>query len=101
MVEVQNSRSFCQTGKYQDFLFKMLSAIGLNQVDIKCVSINADDLTRTLGQYNAKAVLLMGKGLTSSSSKHFVMHHPSEILMNERLKREAWEVLKNIKACLK
>ncbi|SFV81255.1 hypothetical protein MNB_SUP05-6-248 [hydrothermal vent metagenome] len=101
VIETQNSRSFCQAGKYQDFLLKMLSAIGLQQQDVNCISINADDLSRTLGQYNAKTVLLMSKDLKSSTEQHFIAHHPSEILVNEQLKRETWEVLKKIKACLK
>ncbi|HAU19866.1 MAG TPA: hypothetical protein DCT00_00095 [Gammaproteobacteria bacterium] len=101
VIETQNSRSFCQAGKYQDFLIKMLGAIGLHQQDVIFVSINADDLSRTLGQYNAKTVLLMSKDLKSSSEQHFIAHHPSEILVNEQLKRETWEVLKKIKACLK
>lgn len=101
VVETKNSRSFCQTGKYQDFLLKMLGAIGLHQQDVIFVSINADDLSRTLGQYNAKTVLLMSKDLKPSSEQHFIAHHPSEILVNEQLKRETWEVLKQIKACQK
>jgi len=101
VIETQNSRSFCQDGKYQDFLLKMLSTIGLQQQDVNCISINADDLSRTLGQYNAKTVLLMSKDLKSSSEQHFVAHHPSEILINKQLKRETWEILKKIKACLK
>ena len=101
VIETQNSRSFCQTGKYQDFLLKMLGAIGLHQQDVTFVSINADDLSRTLGQYNAKTVLLMSKDLKPSSEQHFVAHHPSEVLVSEQLKRETWEVLKQIKACLK
>jgi len=70
VIETQNSRSFCQTGKYQDFLLKMLGAIGLHQQDVTFVSINADDLSRTLGQYNAKTVLLMSKDLKPSSEQH-------------------------------
>ncbi|MCS5586353.1 MAG: hypothetical protein NZ702_02505 [Gammaproteobacteria bacterium] len=101
VIETQNSRSFCQAGKYQDFLLKMLGAIGLQQEDVNFISISVDDLSRTLGQYNAKTVLLMSKDLNPSSEQHFVAHHPSEVLMNEQLKRETWEVLKKIKACLK
>ena len=101
VVETENSRSFCQPGKSQDFLLKMLSAIGLKQDDIKCISINVDDLSRTLAEYNAKTVLLMSEGLSVSSVHHFSTHHPGAILTNEQLKREAWEVLKKIKACLK
>ena len=101
VVETENSRSFCQPGKSQDFLLKMLSAIGLSADDIQCISINVDDLSRTLAEYNAKTVLLMSEGLSVSSVHHFSTHHPSAILTNEQLKREAWEVLKKIKACLK
>ena len=101
VVETENARSFCQPGKYQDFLLKMISAIGLSKDDIQCISINADDLSRTLAEYNAKTVLLMSEGLSVSSAHHFSTHHPSAILTNEQLKREAWEVLKKIKVCLK
>ena len=101
VVETENARSFCQPGKSQDFLLKMLSAIGLSEDDIQCISINVDDLSRTLAEYNAMTVLLMSEGLSVSSVHHFSTHHPSAILTNEQLKREAWEVLKKIKACLK
>jgi hypothetical protein len=37
----------------------MLGAIGLEKANIKCITINALDLEHTLGQYNAKTVLLM------------------------------------------
>ena len=101
VVETENARSFCQPGKSQDFLLKMLSAIGLSEDDIQCISINVDNLSRTLAEYNAKTVLFMSEGLSASSAHHFSTHHPSAILTNEQLKREAWEVLKKIKACLK
>ena len=101
VIETNNTHSFCLSGKYQDFLLKMLSAIGLKKDDIQCISINIDDLSHTLSGYNAKTVLLMSKGLKPSSKQHFSTHHPSEILINEQLKREAWEVLKEIQACLK
>ena len=101
VIETSNSHSFCLSGKSQDFLLKMLSAIGLKKDDIQCISINIDDLSHTLSGYNAKTVLLMSKGLKPSSKQHFSTHHPSEILTNEQLKREAWEVLKEIQVCLK
>ncbi|CAC9446022.1 hypothetical protein BSPLISOX_906 [uncultured Gammaproteobacteria bacterium] len=101
VIETQNAHSFCQTGKVQDFLFKMLGAIGLEKANIKCITINALDLEHTLGQYDAKTVLLMSKGLSSDVQAHFFTHHPSEILVNETFKREAWEVLKQLQQCLK
>jgi hypothetical protein len=101
VIETKNPHSFCQTGKTQDFLFKMLGAIGLEESDIKCISINTDDLNQTLKQYNANIVLLMSASLKPFSYKHFASHHPSEVLANEELKRETWEMLKKVKQCLK
>ncbi len=101
VIETPNAHSFCQTGKIQDFLFKMLGAIGLKKSDIKCVDIEVNDLTDTLGQYDAKVVLLMSKDLVLGANNHFVIHHPSDILTSDTLKREAWEVLKKVQVCLK
>ncbi|QKQ23935.1 hypothetical protein HUE58_01830 [Candidatus Ruthia endofausta] len=101
VIETKNLHSFCQIGKTQNFLFKMLGAIGLEKSDIKCVSTNIDDLNQTLKQYNAKTVLLMSADLKPSLMQHFVAHHPSEVLTNKQLKRETWEVLKKVKRCFK
>ena len=101
VIETSNPHSFCLNGKPRDFLLKMLGAINLTEEDIHCISINVDDLSRTRSGYNAKTVLLMSEGLKPSSEQHFVAHHPSEILTNNQLKREVWEVLIEIKACLK
>ena len=101
VIETQNAHSFCQIGKIQDFLFKMLGAIGFEKANVKCITIDAVDLERTLEQYDAKTVLLMSKNLSSDAQAHFSMYHPSEILVNETFKREAWEVLKQLQQCLK
>jgi hypothetical protein len=101
VIETSNTHSFCQTGKTQDFLLKMLSAIGLKKSDIKCLNIEINNLPHVLNQYEAKTVLLMSKGLASSVSNHFSIHHPSDILGNNVLKREAWEALKKVQICLK
>ncbi|WP_190600783.1 hypothetical protein [Candidatus Vesicomyidisocius sp. SY067_SCS001] len=101
VIETKIPSSFCQKGKTQDFLFKMLGAIGLKKSDIKYVSININDLDQTLSQYNAKTVLLMDIGLKSSSIHHFYIHHPSNVLTNGKLKRETWETLKKVRQCLK
>ena len=100
VVETHNPYSFSEAGKYQDFLFKMLSTIGLKPSDVDCISIQAEDLTSMLQQYQAKAVLLMSKDLSPSSARHFVTHHPSSILADTTLKRDAWEILKSLKQCL-
>ncbi len=101
VIETQNAHSFCQTGKTQDFLFKMLGAIGLERSNVKCIVIDVVDLECTLEQYDAKTVLLMSKNLLSNAQEYFYTHHPSEILNNETLKREVWEVLKQLQQCLK
>lgn len=101
VVETQNTHSFCQVGAVQEFLFKMLGAIGLEKKHIHYITIDATELDCTLKQYDAKTVLLMGKNLSSHIKSHFHTHHPSEILNNEALKREAWETLKQLEKCLK
>lgn len=101
IIETQGVHSFCQAGDSKVFLFKMLSAIGLKESDFHCINIQANDLSAALEKYNAKAVLLMNSDLKSSSAQHFIAHHPSQILTNELFKREAWEVLKKLQACLK
>lgn len=101
VIETQNAYSFCQAGDTEVFLFKILGAIGLKKSDTQCVSIKVNDLIATLEKYNAKTVLLMSTSLKPSSPQHFKTHHPSEILANESFKREAWEVLKKVQACLK
>ncbi|MDC9715162.1 MAG: hypothetical protein PSN36_05020 [Gammaproteobacteria bacterium] len=101
VIETQNPHSFCQTGKTQDFLLKMLGAIGLKPSQIQLKNINPADLTPTLKQHNAKTVLLMSTDLKPTTQQHFATHHPSVILNNQQRKREAWEVLKQLKQCLK
>ncbi len=97
VIETRGMHSFCKVGKTQDFLLKMLSAIKIAKNDIKCVAIDANDLDNILQQYDAKSVLLMSKNLFSDTKSHFHTHHPSEILANETLKRDAWETLKQLK----
>lgn len=101
VVETQNTHSFCQTGAVQELLFKMLGAIGLEKKHINYITTDATKLDSTLKQYDAKTVLLMGKGLSTHTKSHFHTHHPSEILNNAALKHEAWETLKQLEKCLK
>lgn len=101
LIETQSVDSFCQVGEIETFLFKMLGAIGLKKSDVHCINIKVNDLKVTLERYNPKTVLLMNADLKPSSAQHFVTHHPSAILTNELFKREAWEALKKVQACLK
>lgn len=95
VVENKNNDSFIQQGKTRDFLLKMLSTIGLNKDDIICT----DKFDKE--KYNAQMVLFMGSGFKTNAKNQFITYHPSDVLKNQNLKREVWEVLKQIKQCLK
>lgn len=96
VVENVTKDSFCQQGKIQDFLLKMLAAIGLEKNQV--VLLNTADMSE-IKNYNAKTVLLMDANFAVKNS--FKTHHPANILTNNTLKREAWEVLKQLKQWLK
>lgn len=90
--------SFCQTGKIQDFLLKMLAAIDLKASDMQLINLHKDK-SSILQNYNAKVVLAMGD--VGNIKTDFNTHHPAKILNNNMLKRESWEVLKQVQQCLK
>ncbi|SMN16554.1 hypothetical protein CRYPA_321 [uncultured Candidatus Thioglobus sp.] len=98
---MENQNSICIAGEVQDFLFKMLSAIGLQQKNIACIKVSPNTLLDQVANYNARTILLTHQQLTLNTSNAFSMLHPSEVLKDERLKRDAWEVLKQVEACLK
>lgn len=100
VVETECTESVCQAGLSQDFLYKMLSAIGLDKQDIICIQSPASQVSQVLSKYKAQVVLVMDTQVSLTHDNMFVVHHPSDILKNEQLKREAWEVLKKVKACL-
>lgn len=101
VVETQCSKSICEPGEVQDFLYKMLSAVGLAKKDVVCIKSKPDAALQEISKYTAQTILLMDTRVSLVKDKVFSMHHPSDILKNEQLKREAWEVLKQVKACLK
>jgi hypothetical protein len=101
VVESEQEHSFCQSGQSYDFLEKMLGAIGLSMSDVKCVSATNSTLSSVIEDNPAKAVLIMDKALKSTIGQTFTTCHPYEIISNPALKREAWEVLKEVKKCLK
>lgn len=100
VVEFKNPGSICKAGAQQDFLYKMLSAIGVNKKEVICIEVDADNFSQEISKYKSKAILLMGSGFKSIATNSFVMHHPNDILKNEQLKRDTWEVLKQVKICL-
>jgi hypothetical protein len=101
VIEAKNSNSIGSLGATQDFLYKMLLAIGLQKTDVRCVTTNADNLVQEVSKYKAQVILLLDEQFSLRADGVFTINHPSEILKNERLKREAWEVLKQVKICLK
>lgn len=99
VVENQQNALFSKPGQIQDFLLKMLGAIGLESSDVALV--NADDLDKTLMHYQADTILLTGDAITCERDNCFSMDHPSVILKEPALKRPAWEILKQLQQCLK
>lgn len=100
VIETECAESMCQSGAAQDFLYKMLLAIGLDKQDIVCIQSPSNQVSQVLSKYKAQVVLVMDAQVPLTHEKMFAIHHPSDILKNEQLKREAWEVLKKVKACL-
>jgi hypothetical protein len=100
LVESKKTRSIFQTDAERDFLYKMLDAIGLKKQDVILIQSTENEVFQVINGYQAKAILLLDAGFSLDLSSSFLMPHPSEILNNEQLKREAWEVLKKVKKCL-
>lgn len=86
-----------QQGKQADLLLKMLGAIGLTQTDFHCIAIDKTQLKSLKTQFKAKTILILSEDINLMSANVFDCIHPSEILKNPDLKREAWEVLKQLK----
>ncbi len=101
VVEAESSSSVCHSGAAQVFLYKMLSAIGLHEKEVICIQANADNFLQKVSKYSAQVTLLTDAQFKPTTGEAFNIHHPSDILKHEALKREAWEVLKQVQACLK
>ena len=101
VVEAETQHSFCQPGESYDLLEKMLGAIDLSMTSVKCASATNQTLANVVTQNPARAVLIMGDLTASTLGKVYATHHPHDILKNPGLKRQAWEVLKEVKKCLK
>lgn len=101
VIETGKEHSFCRSGHCYDLLEKMLGAIGLPMSEVKCVCATKNTLSSVIENNPANAILIMDKTLKSTLDHVFTTFHPHEIFTNPTLKREAWEVLKEIKKCLK
>ncbi len=100
VVEMDTQDSICNTGEAQVFLFKMLGAIGLQEDQSACIKATPDTLIQKISTFDATVILLTDQRLTLTKKGVFNMLHPSEVLKNDQFKREAWEVLKQVKKCL-
>ena len=101
VIETEQQRSFCQSGQSYDLLEKMLGAIGLLMSEVKCVRATKYTLSSVIEDNPANAILIMDKALKSTIDHAYITYHPREIFTNPDLKRETWEVLKEMKKCLK
>ena len=101
IIETTSQDSFCEPGESQDLLIKILTSIDLTLSNVCLRSIEKDNLDEYIRANPAKAVLVMGSEVNSDLSFLFSTHHPRDILKNNKLKREVWEVLKKVKLCLR
>ena len=101
IIETTSQDSFCEPGESQDLLLKILTSIDLTLSNVCLMSIEKDNLDECIRANPSKALLVMGSEVNSNLSFLFSTHHPRDILKNNKLKREVWEVLKKVKLCLR
>ena len=101
VVELDSQASFCQAGASQDLLFKMLASIGLSLNDCNLLSVSKSEVDTVIQKHSSDLILVMDSSFSLESKTLFVMHHPKDIIENPKFKRDSWEVLKQVKLCLK
>ena len=101
IIETTSQESFCDPGESQDLLIKILTSIDLTLSNVCLMLIEKDNLDECIRVNPANAVLVMGSEVNSDLSFLFSTHHPRDILKNDKLKREVWEVLKKVELCLR
>ena len=101
VIELDSQGSFCKAGASQDFLFKMLASIGLSLNECNLLSISKSEIDALIHKYSSGLILVMDSSISLKGKTLFVTHHPKDIINNPKLKRDSWEVLKQVKLCLK
>jgi hypothetical protein len=101
VVELDSQGSFCQAGASQDLLFKMLASIGLSLNDCNLLSVSKSEVDTIIQKYASDLILVMDSSISLEGRTLFVTHHPKDIIEDPKLKRDSWEVLKQVKLCLK
>jgi hypothetical protein len=101
VVELDSQGSFCQAGASQDLLFKMLASIGLSLNDCNLLSVSKSEVDTIIQKHASDLILVMDSSISLEGRTLFVTHHPKDIIEDPKLKRDSWEVLKQVKLCLK
>ena len=101
VVELDSQGSFCQAGASQDLLFKMLASIGLSLNDCNLLSVSKSEVDKVIQKHASDLILVMDSSISLEGKTLFVTHHPKDIIDDPKLKRDSWEVLKQVKLCLK
>ena len=101
VVELDSQGSFCQAGASQDLLFKMLASIGLSLNDCNLLSVSKSEVDTVIQNHSSDLILVMNSSISLEGKTLFVTHHPKDIIEDPKLKRDSWEVLKQVKLCLK
>ena len=101
VVELDSQGSFCQAGASQDLLFKMLASIGLSLNDCNLLSVSISEVDTVIQKHSSDLILVMDSSISLESKTLFMTHHPKDIIEDPKLKRDSWEVLKQVKLCLK
>ena len=101
VVELDSQGSFCQAGASQDLLFKMLASIGLSLNDCNLLSVSKSEVDKVIQKHASDLILVMDSSISLEGKTLFVTHHPKDIIEDPKLKRDSWEVLKQVKLCLK
>ena len=101
VVEIDSQGSFCQAGASQDLLFKMLASIGLSLNDCNLLSVSKSEVDKVIQKHASDLILVMDSSISLEGKTLFVTHHPKDIIEDPKLKRDSWEVLKQVKLCLK
>ena len=101
VLEVGSEDSFCESGASQDLLFKMLASIGLSLNECDLISIDKSDINLFIQDHSSDLMLIMDSSFSVTGESLFVTHHPKDIIEDPKLKRDSWEILKQVKLCLK
>ena len=101
VVELDSQGSFCQAGASQDLLFKMLASIGLSLNDCNLLSVSKSEVDTVIQKHASDVRLVMDSSIALDSNTLFVTHPTKDIIEDPKLKRDSWEVLKQVKLCLK